>query len=97
MLSLNCSTSIIDIRTRVTCTSATVLDHIITNENRQVIHPVVIDHSIIDHFPLLAITDKKFVTINASQKFARSFRNFDPVKYNYDFQIFSTTLHYIRK
>ena len=59
MLSSNCSTSIIDIPTRVTCISSTVLDHIITNENRCVIRPIVIDHSITDHFPIMAIIDKK--------------------------------------
>ena len=86
MLSSNCSTSIIDTPIRVTCTSAAVLDHIITNENRHVIRAVVIDHSITDHFPIIAIIDRKFATKNTSQKFARSFRNFDPVKYNYDLQ-----------
>ena len=86
MLSSNCSTSIIDIPTRVTCTSAIVLVHIITNENCYVIRLVITDHSITDHFPIMAIIDKKFATKNASQKFARSFRNFDPVKHSYDLQ-----------
>ena len=86
MLSSNCSTSIIDIPTRVTCTSSTVLDHIIINENRRVIRPIVVDHSITDHFPIMAIIDRKFATKNASHKFVRFFKNFDPVKYNYDMQ-----------
>ena len=59
MLSSNCSTSIIDIPTRVTCTSSTVLDYIITNENRCVIRPIVIDNSTTDHFPIMAIIDRK--------------------------------------
>ena len=62
MLSSHCSTSITDLPTRVTCTSATVLDHIITNENRHVIRPVVIHHSITDHFPIMVIIDGKFAT-----------------------------------
>ena len=86
MLSSNCSISLIDILTRVTRTSATVFDHIITNENRHVICPVVTDHSMMDHFPIMAIIDIKFATKNASQKFACSFRYFYPVKYNYDLQ-----------
>ena len=86
MLSLNCSTSIIDIPTRVTCTSSRVLDHIITNENCRVIRPIVIDYLITDHFPIMATIDKKFATKNASQKFVRSFKYFDPVKYNYNLQ-----------
>ena len=84
MLSSNCSTIIIGIPIRVTCTSAAVLDHTITNENRYVIRPVVIDHSITDLFPIMASIDTNFATKNASQKFARSFKNFDPVKYNSD-------------
>ena len=86
MLSSNCSTSINNISTRVTCTSSTVLDHIITNENHCVIRSTVMDHSITDHFPIMAINDKKFATKNASPKFVRSFKNFDRVKYNYDLQ-----------
>ena len=86
MLSSNCSTGIIDIPTRVTCTSATVFHHMITNENRHVIRPVVIDHSITNRFPIMAIIDRKFATENASQKFARCFKNFDLDKYNYDLQ-----------
>ena len=86
MLSSNCSTSIIDIPTRVTCTSSTVLDHIIINENRCVIRPIVIDHLVTDHFPIMAIIDRKLAIKNASHKFVCSFKNFDPVKYNYDMQ-----------
>ena len=86
MLSSNCSTSVIDIPTRVTCTSSTALDHIITNENRCVIRPIVIDYSVTDHFSIMAIIDRKLAIKNASHKFVRSFKNFDPVKYNYDMQ-----------
>ena len=85
-LSSNCSTSIIDIPRRVTCTSSTVLDHIITNENRCVIRTIVIDHSITNHFPIMAIIDKKLAIKNVSRKFVRSFKNFDPNNYNYDMQ-----------
>ena len=86
MLSLNCSSCIIDIPTRITYTSATVLDHIITNENRHGIRSVVIDHSMANHFSIMALIDRKFAIKNASQKFAFSFRNFDPVKYHCDLQ-----------
>ena len=83
MLNSNCSTSIIDIPTSVTCTSATILDHIITNEIRHVIRLV---YSITDYFPIMVIIDRKFATKNGLQKFACFFRNFDPVEYNYDLQ-----------
>ena len=82
LLNSNFSTCIIDRPTRVTCTSSTVLDLIIANENHHVIH-----HSIMNHFPLMGIIDRKFAIKIASQKFARSFTNFDPFKYNYDLQL----------
>ena len=34
----------------------------------------------------MAIIDRKLALKNASHKFVRSFKNFDPVKYNYDMQ-----------
>ena len=34
----------------------------------------------------MAIIDRKLAIKNASHKFVRSFKNFDPVKYNYDMQ-----------
>ena len=49
MLNSNCSTSIINLGTRVTSSSATVLDHIITNKNRHEIIPSVIDYDVTDH------------------------------------------------
>ena len=39
LFSSNCATNIIDVTTRVTTSSATVLDHIITNENKHQIFP----------------------------------------------------------
>ena len=44
LLSSNCATNIIDVPTRVTTSSATVLDHIITNENKHQIFPAVVDY-----------------------------------------------------
>ena len=46
MLNSNCSTSIINLPTRVTSSSATVLDQIITNENKHEIISSVIDYDI---------------------------------------------------
>ena len=66
MLNSNCSTSIINLPTRVTSSSATVFDHIITNENRHEIIPSVIDYDITDHYPVMAIINRN-VTSNPSQ------------------------------
>jgi len=60
MLSSNCATSIINIPTRVTQTSATILNHVITNENRHEILSVVIDYAIADHYPVMAVIGKTF-------------------------------------
>ena len=55
VLSSNCSTNIIDKPTRVTPTSATVLDHILTNENKHQVIPFVIDYDITDHYPVAVL------------------------------------------
>ena len=60
MLNANCSTSIINIPTRITSSCATVLDHIITNENRYEILPFVVNYNITDHFPIIATIKKNF-------------------------------------
>ena len=52
MLNANWSTSIVNIPTRITSSSATVLDHIITNENRYEIISFVVNCNITDHFPI---------------------------------------------
>ena len=55
LLSSNCATNIIDVPTRVTTSSAIVLDHIITNENKHQIFPLVVDYDITDHYPVMAL------------------------------------------
>ena len=52
MLKTNRSTNIINLPTRFTPTTATILDHIITNENKHQIYSLVIDHDITDHYPV---------------------------------------------
>ena len=55
MQNSNCLTNIINLPTRVTSTNATILHHIITNESKYQIYPMVIDYDITDHYPVLAI------------------------------------------
>ena len=87
MLNSNCSTSIINLPTRVTSSSATVLDHIITNENRHEIIPSVIDYDITDHYPVMAIINRN-VTSNPSQPiFIRSFNKFNSSNFINDLQL----------
>ena len=80
----NGAAPIITIPTRVTATSYTLLDHIITNNMDQVISPAVIETDITDHYPILCTVNKPEYSIpkftktfyrNKSSLSADSFRN----------------------
>ena len=86
LLSSNCATNIIAVPTRVTTTSATVLDHIITNENKHQIFPAVVDYDITDHYPVMALVNNKLNHKNVQPKFARSFAKFNSDIFNNDLQ-----------
>ena len=64
LLSSNCAANIIDVPTGVTASAATVLDHIITNENKQQIFPVVADYDITDHYPVMALVNNELIHKN---------------------------------
>ena len=53
MLNSNSVASIIHIPTRVTNTTSSTLDHILTNENRYSLLPLVFDYDITDHYPVM--------------------------------------------
>ena len=82
MLTSNCSASLINIPTRVTLSFATVLDHIITNENRHVIIPFVIDYDITDHYPVMAIINSNFMPTHPQPTLVRSYSNFISENFN---------------
>ena len=86
LLSSNCATNIIDVPTRVTTSSATVLDHIITNQNKHQIFPAVVDYDITDHYPVMALVNNKLIHKNVQPKFARSFAKFNSDSFNNDLQ-----------
>ena len=86
LLSSNCATNIIDVPTRVTTSSATVLDHIITNENKHQIFPAVVDYDITDHYPVMALVNNELIHKNVQPEFARSFANFNRDSFNNDLQ-----------
>ena len=86
LLSSNCATNIIDVPTRVTTSSATVLDHIITKENKHQIVPAVVDYDITDHYPVVALVNNKSIHKNVQPKFARSFAKFNNDSFNNDLQ-----------
>ena len=73
--------------TRVTSSSATVLDHIITNENKHQILPVVIDYDITDHYPVAALVHTYLAPKDNKQiRFSRSFAKFNGDDFNNDLQ-----------
>ena len=84
VLSSNCSTNIIDKPTRVTPTSAAVLDHILTNENKHQVIPFVIDHDIIDHYSVAALISWDLSTNRSKSVLSRSFATFNCDKFNND-------------
>ena len=84
VLSSNCSTNIIDKPTRVTPTSATVLDHILTNENMHQVIPFVIDYDITDHYPVAALISRNLSTNRSKSVLSRSFATFNRDKFNND-------------
>ena len=95
MLNANCSTSITNIPTRITSSSATVLDHIITNENRYEILPFVVNYNIIDHFPVTATTKNNFISQRHPQRLLRSFNKFNGENFNDD--LFSKIENFVPK
>ena len=86
LLSSNCATNIIDVPTRVTTSSAAVLDHIITNENKHQIFPAVVDYDITDRYPIMALVNNELIHKNVQPEFARSFANFNSDSFNNDLQ-----------
>ena len=59
MLSSNSVASIINIPTKVTDTTSSTLDHIITNENRYSLVSYVFDYDITDHNPVMVTISKQ--------------------------------------
>ena len=72
--------------TRVTTSSATVLHHIITNENKHQIFPAVVDYDITDHYLVMALVNNELIHKNVQLEFARSFANFNSDSFNNDLQ-----------
>ena len=81
--------SVIDKPSRITPSSATILDHILTNEDRFTIVPRVNEHDITDHYPaMVSIShkmDKNKYCSNA--KFTLDLSTFSVDSFNEDLQI----------
>ena len=60
------------------------MDHIINNENRYLLTPIVVDYEIIDHYPIMLSVSNKLKTSCDDDKliFKRSFAEFAAVNFN---------------
>ena len=81
--------SVIDKPIRIMPSWATILDHILTNEDRFTIVPGVIEHDLTDHYPVMVSIsnkmDKNKYCSNA--KFTRDLSTFSVDSFNEDLQI----------
>ena len=58
MLSSNCTMNLIDKPTSVTPSSGTIIDHILSNDSKHHIIPLVFDYDITDHYPVAALINR---------------------------------------
>ena len=84
MLDSNSVASLINNPTRVTDTSSSTLDHILTNENRFRVSPFVLNHVITDHYPVMVSVSQNVVKCKTQPKFKRSLANFSADNFNAD-------------
>ena len=77
MLTSNSFFHIISVPTRVTKSSATLIDHILTNSLNSNITPGVVRYDISDHFPIYAIFSNFPKKQTSKNYYCRDFRNFD--------------------
>ena len=77
MLTFNSVTSLITKPTRVTPSTATIIDHVLTNENRLILTPFVIKHTLTDHYSIMIfVSQKTNNTCKNQYKLVRSFSKF---------------------
>ena len=72
LLTSHCVASLINKPTGVTATTATCLDHILTNENRYVLTPAVNTCSITDHYPIMVFISCELTVSSIQSKYVRS-------------------------
>ena len=87
LLTSHCVASLINKPTRVTATTAACLDHILTNENRYVLTPAVIECSITDHYPIMVFISCKLTVSSIQSKYVRLLKKLSIEDFNTDLQI----------
>ena len=86
MLNSNAFHQIIDIPTRVTDSSNTIIDHIITNIYGDEVIPGVLQESLTDHYPIFIILNQLKTKTAGTIRYTRSLKNFEPEKYKSDLE-----------
>ena len=88
MRNSNSAASIITKPTRLTDSSSTTLDHILTNENRYSMMPLVIEYDIPDHYPVMVIISNRLNSRRGHDKpiLRRSFAKFSADDFNHELQ-----------
>ena len=81
--------SVIDKPIRITPSSATILDHILTNEDRFTIVLGVVEHDLTDHYPVMVSVSHKMDENKycSNAKFTRDLSTFSVDSFNEDLQI----------
>ena len=77
MLNDNAFHQIIDIPTRATDFSNTIIDHVITNIFREEIMPGVLQESLADHYPTFIILNQLKTKTAYTSRYIRSLKNFE--------------------
>ena len=84
MLSSNCTVNLIDKPTRVTPSSGTIVDHILTNDSKHQTIPLVFDYDITDHYPVAALINRNLAPKRSESILVQSFTKFDCNNFNND-------------
>ena len=92
MLATNCSSQSITLLTRVTHTTSTTIDHILTNDHISLLTPGVIRTDFSDHFPTLCVVSKHRITRKPTAIYRRDLRQSDPATYNSELDTNLTSL-----
>ena len=84
MLSSNCTVNLVDKPTRVTSSSGTFIDHILTNDSKHHTIPLVFDYDITDHYPVATLINRNLAPKPSESILVRSFTKFDCNNFNND-------------
>ena len=88
MLTSKSVTLLITKSTRVTTSTAAIIDHVLSNENRLILTPLVIKYPLTDHYLIMiSVSQKTNNTCKNQYKLVRSFSKFSVEEFIKDLQI----------